>query len=212
MLRRPIPWLVRTAPVVDRRARRFRARALSALARSQLGGELVAPAVELAGLLAQAAPRRLLPGAALTEIARVNLAAHGAERLAAAARAASALVDRPGDRARLARAAARALEEVGNIRLPLALLAGAGLPRARLELHARLLDQGVTPAAPVARTWTPAARRILYHAAQSLPHLSSGYAIRTHWLARSLRESGWDLTVVNRLGYPNDRLDHIGVS
>jgi glycosyltransferase involved in cell wall biosynthesis len=211
MLRKPIPWLVRTAPVVDRRARRLRARALSALARSQLGGELVAPALELAAHLARAAPRRLLPGAALTEIARANLAAHGPEQLAAAARAALASLG-AGDRARLARAVARALEEVGHIQLPLALLAAAGLPRARLELHARLLDQGVPPAAPIARGWAPAPRRVLYHAAQSLPHLSSGYAIRTHWLARSLRESGWDLTVVNRLGYPNDRLDHIGVS
>ena len=212
MLRRPIPWLVRTAPVVDRRARRLRARALSALARSQLGGVLVVPLEALAGHLARAAPRRFLPGAALAEIARANLAAHGPEPLAAAARAALALVDRDWQRARLARAAARALEEVGHIRLPLELAAAAGLPRARLELQARLLAEGVSPGPPIERAWRPAPRRVLYHAAQSLPHLSSGYAIRTHWLARALRERGWDLTVVNRLGYPNDRLDHIGVS
>ena len=212
MLRRPIPWLVRNAPVVDRRARRARARVMAALARAQLGGELVAEASELSARLARAAARPLLPGAALEEMARANLEAHGAESLAEAAGAALGGMARARDRVRLARAVARVLEQVGGIRLPLALLAAAGLGRGRLELHARLLDEGVREGAAGARGWSPAPRAVLYHAAQSLPHLSSGYAIRTHWLARALRERGWDLTVVNRLGYPNDRLDHIGVS
>ncbi len=212
MLRRPIPWLVRTAPVVARRARHLRSRVLAALARSQLGGELVVPAEQLAGHLARAAGRRVLVGPALEEIAAANLAAHGGEGLAAAAQGALALLDGAGERARLARAVARALERVGEIRRPLEILARAGLPGGRLELQARLLSDGVSQGPPVRREWAPAPRRILYHAAQSLPHLSSGYAIRTHWLARALRDRGWDLTVVNRLGYPNDRLDHIGVT
>lgn len=212
MLRRPIPWLVRSAPVVDRRARRLRSRVLAALVRSQLGGDLVVADVQLAGHLARAASHRMLVGPALEEIAAVNLAAHGGERLAAAALGALDLVDAVRDRARLGRAVARAMERVGHVRLPLEILARAGLPGGRLELHAQILAEGVSPGPAVARAWSPGPRRILYHAAQSLPHLSSGYAIRTHWLARALRERGWDLTVVNRLGYPNDRLDHIGVN
>lgn len=211
MLRRPIPWVVRTVPVLDRRARRLRSRVLSALARSRVG-ELVAPEPELAEHLARAAESALLPVAALEEIAAANQAAHGAERLAAAALAALDRLDDGGARQALARGAARALARVGGIERPLAILARAGLPGGQLEVQARLLREGVAPGPPVERRWTPATRRILYHAAQSLPHLSSGYAIRTHYLARALRDQGWDLTVVNRLGYPNDRLDHIGVS
>jgi len=211
MLKRPIPWLVRTAPVVDRRARLLRSRVLGALARSQLG-DVVAPPVRLSAHLAGAAASRLLGAASLEEIAAANLEAHGGAALADAAREAMERTEVARDRKRLARAVAKALERAGHIRLPLAILEAAGLPRARLELHARLLAEGVAGAPPLARGWTPAPRRILYHAAQSLPHLSSGYAIRTHWLARSLRQSGWDLVVVNRLGYPNDRLDHFGVS
>ena len=211
MLRRPIPWLVRTAPVVDRRARRLRSRVLAALARSQVGA-LVAPEAQLAEHLARAAERPLLVGAALEEIAAANLAVHGGERLAAAV--SGALERMAGARAgrALAGAAARVLERTGHIRLPLQILTQAGLPRSRLERAAALLAGGVPAGAPVVRRWSPEPRRVLYHVAQSLPHLSSGYAIRTHWLARALRDTGWDLTVVNRLGYPNDRLEYFAVS
>src|SRR6187399_1225498 len=106
MLKRPIPWLVRTAPVVDRRARRLRSRVLSALARSQLG-ELVAPPAGLSAHLAGAAASRLLGGAALEEIAAANLEAHGGAALAAAAREAMGQGMVARDRKRLARAVAK---------------------------------------------------------------------------------------------------------
>jgi glycosyltransferase involved in cell wall biosynthesis len=209
MLRRPIPWVVRTVPVLDRRAKRLRSRVLTALARTRVG-ELVVPEKALAAHLVRAARSRL-PAAVIEEIAAANLAAHGEERVAAVALAAQGLVDGRARRT-LARGVARAMARVGGIRRPLAILRHAGLPGGRLEIEARILADGVAPSPPVARSWSPAARRVLYHAAQSLPHLSSGYAIRTHYLARALRDQGWDLTVVNRLGYPNDRLDHIAVS
>ncbi len=53
-------------------------------------------------------------------------------------------------------------------------------------------------------------RRVLYHADQTLPHHTSGYATRTHGLASALRALGWELEVHGRLGYPNDRLDFLG--
>ncbi len=209
MLRRPIPWVVRTAPVLDRRMRRLRSRLLSALARARVG-PLVAPEGELAPHLARAARSRL-PAAALEEITAGNLTEHGVEQVAAAVLAAEEAVDGRARKA-LARGAARALARVGGIERPLAILARAGLPGGTLAVQAQLLADGVGPGPAASRSWSPSPRRVLYHAAQSLPHLSSGYAIRTHYLARALRGQDWDLTVVNRLGYPNDRLDHIAVS
>lgn len=48
---------------------------------------------------------------------------------------------------------------------------------------------------------------ILYVAASSLPHHISGYTTRTHNLTRAIHESGWDVTVATRVGYPWDRTD-----
>jgi glycosyltransferase involved in cell wall biosynthesis len=45
-----------------------------------------------------------------------------------------------------------------------------------------------------------------------MPHHATGYAIRTHWLVRTLRAKSWDLSVYTRFGYPNDRYDFIGAS
>src|SRR5690606_15613951 len=52
-------------------------------------------------------------------------------------------------------------------------------------------------------------QRVLYYLSQSLPHHSSGYAMRSHWLLRHLRASGWDATGAARFGYPNDRHDFL---
>jgi glycosyltransferase involved in cell wall biosynthesis len=83
----------------------------------------------------------------------------------------------------------------------------------RLEAEARLLDEGgVTFGGRAERSWLPATRRILYFASQSLPHHSSGYAIRTHWLIRNLKAKDWDVSVCLRQGYPNDRYDFLGVA
>lgn len=100
----------------------------------------------------------------------------------------------------------------GGIRRPSALLAQvpAALRPRRLEAQLRsdlaLLDAPAASPVVGARA-ASASRRILYHAAQSLPHHSSGYAIRTHWLVRALRGHAWDVEVQTRAGYPLDRAD-----
>ena len=50
---------------------------------------------------------------------------------------------------------------------------------------------------------------VLYHASQSRPHTSSGYAIRTHGLVSALQNHGVDIKVCLRQGYPLDRHDFI---
>ena len=51
---------------------------------------------------------------------------------------------------------------------------------------------------------------ILYYASQSMPHTTSGYAIRTHGLVSSLKKKNYDIRVVTRHGYPLDRNDFLG--
>ena len=51
---------------------------------------------------------------------------------------------------------------------------------------------------------------VLYHASQSRPHTSSGYAIRTHGLVSALKNHGVDIKVMLRHGYPLDRNDFYG--
>lgn len=51
-------------------------------------------------------------------------------------------------------------------------------------------------------------RRVVYVAASSLPYHPAGYGARTHALVRALRALGWDMHVVARPGYPNDRWDY----
>jgi len=54
---------------------------------------------------------------------------------------------------------------------------------------------------------TPSSDAVLYHASQSRPHTSSGYAIRTHGLVSALKKHGVDIKVMLRHGYPLDRND-----
>ncbi len=56
----------------------------------------------------------------------------------------------------------------------------------------------------------PSGKRVIYHASQSMPHTSSGYAIRTHGLTSSLNSKGYDVDVYLRNGYPLDRTDFKG--
>ena len=50
-------------------------------------------------------------------------------------------------------------------------------------------------------------KTILYHASQSMPHTSSGYAIRTHGLISALNKHNFDVQAILRFGYPLDRKD-----
>tara|TARA_Y100001970_G_scaffold80605_1_gene102343 strand:+ start:1967 stop:3877 length:1911 start_codon:yes stop_codon:yes gene_type:complete len=48
---------------------------------------------------------------------------------------------------------------------------------------------------------------ILYHTSHSLPYVSSGYALRSHWLIKNIMNFKWNINVCNRVGFPSDRYD-----
>lgn len=52
--------------------------------------------------------------------------------------------------------------------------------------------------------YTPDSKRVLYLLHSALPHHSMGYATRSHGLLRGIREHGWEVEGVTRLGYPYD--------
>ena len=156
----------------------------------------------LAGKRHRAGRGKLLT-AALRVVAR--------DSLPAALELGEALIER-ADHPAARRALASVHEQVGAIRRPLELLTSiegdnVSAVRARLQRHARLLGESIALSPRGARAHPAHPRRILYYASQSLPHHPSGYAIRTHWLVRHLRDRGWDVSVHTRHGYPNDRHD-----
>ncbi len=108
---------------------------------------------------------------------------------------------------------ARLWERSGAIRRPLEVLApyedAHPGPVRRLREQLAHLREGMPEASsdPPEPLTLPEPRRSLYYVAQSLPHHSSGYAIRTHYLLRSLAEEGWTTKCYARYGYPNDRWD-----
>ncbi|SNC65341.1 Glycosyltransferase involved in cell wall bisynthesis [Kytococcus aerolatus] len=53
--------------------------------------------------------------------------------------------------------------------------------------------------------YEPRPRAVLSVLAQSLPHQSGGYATRSHGVITGLRDLGWDMEAVTRLGFPYDR-------
>ena len=80
----------------------------------------------------------------------------------------------------------------------------------KLEVELNLLKKGVAYDNKIQREWASASRNIMYHINQSLPHHSSGYAIRTQALLKSLKKKNWHIKAYARIGYPNDRYDYIG--
>lgn len=56
--------------------------------------------------------------------------------------------------------------------------------------------------------WSPQPKRVVYVVASSLPYHPAGYAVRTRGLVGALSRAGWDMHVVARPGYPNDRWDY----
>ncbi len=124
-----------------------------------------------------------------------------------------ATIDRAASR-KTATMLARQHVKAGGIARPLALLEAHGSARTalavRLREERRLLTGGVADTGPASASPAvePATdRRVLYFVSQCRPHHSSGYAIRTHYLLRSLRDAGWDAACFARFGYPNDRWD-----
>tara|TARA_B100001142_G_scaffold245858_1_gene245422 strand:+ start:2421 stop:4235 length:1815 start_codon:yes stop_codon:yes gene_type:complete len=82
----------------------------------------------------------------------------------------------------------------------------------KLELELKLLKKGIKLEEASHQKKITASKNILYHINQSLPHHSSGYAIRTQSLLKNLKEKQWRVRGYSRIGYPNDRYDFIGAN
>ena len=80
----------------------------------------------------------------------------------------------------------------------------------KLELELNLLKKGVAYDKSSFQKIQGSPKSIMYHVNQSLPHHSSGYAIRTQSLLKSLKSKNWNISAYARVGYPNDRYDYIG--
>lgn len=115
------------------------------------------------------------------------------------------------ERGTLAAAAAK----VGDLELAArisedALEAGLDSPTVA-HLHARAVDRlrilsgGWPVAVPQVARYQPDPRSVLTVLSQSLPVRAGGYATRSHGLLTSLRDVGWDVEAVTRLGFPYDR-------
>ena len=80
----------------------------------------------------------------------------------------------------------------------------------KLEVELHLLKKGVAYDEKTELRNETSPKNIMYHVNQSLPHHSSGYAIRTQSLLKSLKSKNWNISAYARVGYPNDRYDYIG--
>ena len=89
----------------------------------------------------------------------------------------------------------------GNFARPLELL--KLMPRSpwrkdqekRFSNAANLLNSGLRINTVKSHQIIPEGKNVIYHASQSMPHTSSGYAIRTHGLTSSLNSKGYDVDV-----------------
>jgi glycosyltransferase involved in cell wall biosynthesis len=104
----------------------------------------------------------------------------------------------------------------GNFSRPMELL--KQMPRSdwkkeqlqRFTNPSRLLKSGLTQVKRQSISMVPQGRTVLYHASQSMPHTTSGYAIRTHGLVSAIRNHEYNIEPVLRHGYPLDRTDFKG--
>ena len=114
-------------------------------------------------------------------------------------------VDTPG----LAAARARVAWHRGDVEAAISLLGGTGrdgVVRARLASEVRALRGGALPLPRADRDravgYRPRPGSALFVLTNSLPHTGSGYAQRSHSLACALRDEGWHVEAVTRLGWP----------
>jgi glycosyltransferase involved in cell wall biosynthesis len=82
----------------------------------------------------------------------------------------------------------------------------------RFSTAARIMEEGLDVNFPPSKNINSDAGSIIYHASQSMPHTTSGYAIRTHGLVTALNDKDWKVRVHLRHGYPLDRSDFRGES
>jgi len=80
----------------------------------------------------------------------------------------------------------------------------------RFSVAAAILNDGLKISRRKTVKIEPKEKSVIYHASQSMPHTSSGYAIRTHGLVSSLKKKGYNVDVLLRNGYPLDRSDFRG--
>jgi len=73
-----------------------------------------------------------------------------------------------------------------------------------------VLENGVPLSTKEQPSPQPAYTRVMYCVSQSRPHLTSGYAIRTHEILSELRARGLEVEAFARDGFPNDRWDFAG--
>ena len=71
----------------------------------------------------------------------------------------------------------------------------------------RILQKGLNVKIPRVKEIISNDNSVIYHASQSMPHTTSGYAIRTHGLVSSLLKNKVDVNTILRYGYPLDRND-----
>lgn len=62
--------------------------------------------------------------------------------------------------------------------------------------------QGARPQLTAVDSYEPKKDRVLHVLTNSLPHTPSGYAQRSHSIMLALKELGWDLSAVTRIGWP----------
>lgn len=146
---------------------------------------------------------------------RTALVLYAAEDLTAALVAGERLLPRLVDSAQAHLIVATWYRHNHAILRPLELVAHARtlrrvspVPVTRLDQQARWLAQGLPMSEPKARAFVPHPQRVIYFVASSLPHHPVGYGMRTHNLVRALAAMGWDMHIVARDGYPNDRWDY----
>lgn len=136
-------------------------------------------------------------------LADVLIAAHEPSR------AAELLTTVPDTTPGLAAARARLAWHHGHISEAVGTLGPTGrdgVVRARLAAEHRALQGNHLPLTAGAHArageYRPRAGTALFVLTNSLPHTGSGYAQRSHSLACALRDEGWDVEAVTRLGWP----------
>ena len=82
----------------------------------------------------------------------------------------------------------------------------------RFKEAADIQEKGLNLNSPKTNKLDEKTKAIVYFASQSLPHTSSGYAIRTHGLVSSMVSEGYEVETVLRNGYPLDRNDFLGTT
>ena len=114
---------------------------------------------------------------------------------------------------RALRALVQAHGKCGNFSKPLQYLrkmpknAWRSAQEAKFSAANKIVNKGLKIKMPNIRKIESKNNTIIYHASQSMPHTSSGYAIRTHGLISALNNQQLDVQTILRHGYPLDRND-----